>query len=115
MDFKEFDYADILDDSSQLSGEEQVIKKYQEDEQMMIGLFVQWCINHELNPNKLYAKAYPDQPTNPALQKVLKEMDDGEKVELGVETLLDVLQLFGNFDLAFVVSEELQRITNEQE
>lgn len=114
MDFKEFDYTDDFGDSNGLSKEEQVIKKYQEDEQMMIELFVQWCINHELNPNKLYSKAYPDQAENPALQKVLKEMNDGEKIDLGDETLLDVLQLFGNFDLAFVVSEELERITRQQ-
>jgi len=82
---------------------------------MMIQLFVQWCINHELNPNELYNKAYPDQQENSALQKVLKEMDDNEKIELGDETLLDVLQLFGNFDLAFVVSEELERITQHKE
>ena len=28
--------------------DEQVIQKYQEDEQLMIRLFVQWCANHEL-------------------------------------------------------------------
>ena len=34
--------------------DEQVIQKYQEDEQVMIQLFVQWCVNHELDPNELY-------------------------------------------------------------
>ena len=27
--------------------DEQVIQKYQQDEQLMIQLFVQWCANHE--------------------------------------------------------------------
>lgn len=117
MDFKEFDYTEDFNDfdgTNELSSEEKTIEKYREDEQMMIGLFVQWCINHELDPNKLYAQAYPEQPVNPSLQTVLKEMDDGEKIELAAETLLDVLQLFGNFDLAFVVSEELARIKQEE-
>ena len=90
--------------------EEQVIQKYQEDEQVMIQLFVAWCHNHELDPNILYTKAYPDQQENPALLKVLKEMDEMDWVEIENETMLDVLQLFGNDDLAFVVSDEIQRI-----
>jgi len=117
MDFKEFDYTDDFNDfdgSNKLTSEEQIIKQYQEDEQVMIRLFVQWCVNHQVDPSGLYAKAYPEQPVNAALQKVLKEMNDGEPIDLGDEMILDVLQLFGNFELAFVVSEEIERITKQK-
>lgn len=94
--------------------DEQVIAKYQQDEQTMIQLFVQWCINHDLDPNKLYARAYPEQGENPSLQKVLKEREHHDRMDIDNETMLDVLQLFGNFDLAFVLSEEIQRLSKER-
>ena len=93
--------------------DEQVIQKYQEDEQLMIQLFVQWCVNHELDPNELYGRAYPEQPKNASLQKVLKELDDADHLEIDNETMLDVLQLFGNYDLAFVLSEEIERLAKK--
>lgn len=99
---------------NELSIDEQVIAKYKHDEKVMIQLFVQWCINHRIDPNKLYGLAYPEQQINPALQEVLKEMDDREEMEIDNETMLDVLQLFGNFDLAFIVSEEIERISKLQ-
>ena len=91
--------------------DEQVIQKYQEDEQLMIQLFVQWCVNHELNPNELYARAYPEQPENASLQKEVKEMDNVDPLEIDNETMMDILQLFGNYDLAFVLSEEIERLS----
>lgn len=89
--------------------DELVIQKYQEDEQMMILLFVQWCINHNLDATELYARAYPQQGVNPALQKTLSEITDKEKIEIDDETMLDVLQLFGNFELALILSEEIEK------
>lgn len=81
-----------------------IIQKYQEDEQVMIQLFVQWCQNHELNPFTLYQKAYPFQGPNEAIKTII---DSNELMELDIDsgTLIEVLQLFGNDDLAFVVSE----------
>lgn len=99
---------------NELSIDEQVIAKYQQDEKVMIQLFVQWCINHDLNPTELYARAYPEQQQNPSLQKVLKEIDESEQMEIDNEMMLDVLQLFGNFDLAFILSEEIERIAKLQ-
>lgn len=91
--------------------DEQVIEKYQQDERVMIQLFVQWCINHDLDPNFLYAQAYPDQGENAILQKMLNERDDHDQIDIDNETMLDVLQLFGNYDLAFVLSEEIDRLS----
>ena len=99
---------------NELSIDEQVIAKYKHDEKVMIQLFVQWCINHMVNPNELYARAYPEQQKNISLQEVLKEMDGAEEMEIDNETMLDVLQLFGNFDLAFILSEEIERIAKLQ-
>ncbi|MET1014777.1 MAG: hypothetical protein ABWX61_09780 [Paenisporosarcina sp.] len=86
-----------------------IIQKYQEDEQIMIQLFVQWCQNHELNPYTLYQKAYPSQAVNEAMKVVI---DTNEQLDLDIDssTLIEVLQLFGNDDLAFVVSEEVNKL-----
>ncbi|GKV66171.1 MULTISPECIES: hypothetical protein [Sporosarcina] len=89
---------------------EQIIQKYKDDENLMIRLFVQWCANHNLDPQALYRKAYPDQVKNAALAKVMEEDDGFEELHIDNETMLDVLQLFGNDDLAFIAAEEIERL-----
>jgi hypothetical protein len=90
--------------------DEQIIRSYQQDEQMMIMVFAQWCVNHDLDPAELYQRAYPRQETNPALQQAFElTVPKDEAGEIGDDTLLGVLSLFGNDDLAFVVSEEIGR------
>ena len=89
--------------------DEQIIQKYKEDETLMIRLFVQWCANHQLDPQSLYKKAYPNQQANEALNAVIESDDGFEELFIDNETMLDVLQLFGNEDLAFVVSDEISR------
>lgn len=91
---------------------ELIIQKYKEDETLMIRLFVQWCANHTLDPHALYKKAYPQQGINPALTKVIEDDEGFDDLYIDNETMLDVLQLFGNDDLAFVVSDEMQRFTS---
>ncbi len=89
--------------------DDRIIQQYKEDEYIMIQLFVQWCMNHDLNPTELYDLAYPGQMKNEAL---LQAMEDSEKgsLEVDTETVLHVLQLFGNDDLAFIVSEKATHI-----
>lgn len=91
---------------------EYIIQKYQEDEQVMIQLFVQWCQNHDIDPFSLYQKAYPAQGPNEAINTII---ENNEPMDLDIEssTLIDVLQLFGNDDLAFVVSEEAQKFPTD--
>ncbi|AXI00213.1 hypothetical protein DV702_11060 [Sporosarcina sp. PTS2304] len=89
--------------------DQQVIKKYKEDETLMIRLFVQWCKNYRLDPETLYQRAYPDQVANAALKAVIKDDDGFEELVIDDEMMLDVLQLFGNIDLAFVLTEELEK------
>ena len=87
--------------------DERIIQKYREDEEVMIRLFVQWCRNRDIDPAKLYAEAYPAQPVNPSLQAAIDGED--EQMNVGTDTMLEVLQLFGNDDLAFAVVQADQR------
>jgi hypothetical protein len=90
--------------------ENKIIENYKNEENMMILIFAQWCVNHNLNPEELYLKAYPSQATSPALANALSlTVPKGEAGEIADETLLNVLSLFGNEDLAFIVSEEMMR------
>lgn len=90
--------------------EEQIIQKYKEDETLMVRLFVQWCANHELNPQLLYQKAYPEQSANEVLKDVVDSDEGFDELHIDNETMLDVLQMFGNEDLAFVVADEIQKL-----
>lgn len=90
--------------------EEQIIQKYQEDETLMVRLFVQWCANFDLDPYALYQKAYPAQSLNTLLKEVIESDDGFDELHIDNETILDVLQMYGNDDLAFVVADEIQRL-----
>ena len=91
--------------------EQQIIKNYQSDEKMMILVFAQWCVNHDLNPEELYLRAYPHQSANPALKEALElTVPKEEAGAIANDTVLNVLSLFGNDDLAFIVSEEISKM-----
>ncbi|WP_232697260.1 hypothetical protein [Brevibacillus daliensis] len=86
--------------------EEQIIKQFQQDEHMMILVFAQWCINHSLDPQEIYHQAYPEQAANPVLQQIMElTVTKEEAGEISDQTLLGILGMFGNDDLAFIVSE----------
>ncbi|TMU87361.1 hypothetical protein FGG79_04335 [Bacillus sp. BHET2] len=90
--------------------QEKIIQNYQKDEHMMILVFAQWCVNHDLDPAALYQKAYPYQKENPALlQGIDLTVPKEESEEIPDTTLLGVLSLFGNDDLAHVVTEEISK------
>lgn len=91
--------------------EEKIIQNYEQDEKMMILVFAQWCVNHDLNPEDVYLRAYPNQARNQALREAIElTVPKDEAGQIGDETLLGVLSLFGNDDLAFVVTEEINRL-----
>lgn len=95
--------------------EDSIIENYQKDENMMILIFAQWCVNHSLDPYELYVKAYPNQLRNPALKQAIDlTVSKEEAGEIPNQTLLNVLSLFGNEDLAFVVSEEIRNIKEKR-
>lgn len=90
--------------------EEKIIENYQGQENMMILVFAQWCINHDLDPEEIYLRAYPSQHKNQALRQAMDlTVPKEEAGEISDETLLGVLSLFGNDDLAFVVTEEIHK------
>ncbi|WP_245347843.1 hypothetical protein [Oceanobacillus polygoni] len=80
---------------------------------MMILIYSQWCINNGLDPVELYEKAYPGQLKNNALKEVMEEtVPAKESAEIADQTVLNVLQLFGNDDLAFIVQEHIEKRDN---
>jgi hypothetical protein len=94
--------------------ERQVIENYQNDERMMILIYAQWCINHDLDPKKMYEEAYPDQVKNNALTDALElTVSKQESDVIDDQTVLNVLHLFGNDDLAFIVQEEIKKRENK--
>jgi hypothetical protein len=100
--------GDFLMDKKEM--EEQIIQNYQQDEQMMILVFAQWCVNHDLDPTELYLRAYPKQASNHALQQAIDlTVSKEEAGDISDETLFGVLSLFGNDDLAFIISEEINK------
>ncbi|MDR0269244.1 hypothetical protein [Paenibacillus sp.] len=95
--------------------EEGIVESYKQDEDMMILVFAQWCVNEELNPEELYRQAYPQQESNERLQRVLElTVPKEEAGPIPDHTVLGVLSLFGNEDLAFVVSEAISNRTSKK-
>lgn len=91
--------------------EEQIIRNYQRDEHMMVLIFAQWCVNHGLDPVELYARAYPQQAEgNEVLRQAVELTVPKEEAGwIPDETLLAALSMFGNEELAFVVTEQMQK------
>ncbi|SEC48651.1 hypothetical protein [Paenibacillus sp. GP183] len=90
--------------------EDEVIRNYQREENMMILIFAQWCVNHDLDPAELYRNAYPEQKDNASLRQALDlTVPKEEAGDVPDDTLLGVLSLFGNEELAFVVTEEIRK------
>lgn len=93
------------------SMEERVIASYKNDEHIMILVFAQWCVNNDLDPEDLYSKAYPDQETNPALKETFAlTVPKEEAGDISFHTLINLLNMFGNHDLAFVVTEAHEQL-----
>jgi len=94
--------------------EKKVIESYQNDEKMMILVYAQWCINNDIDPQSLYMEAYPEQTTNKILLEVLElTVPQNESEHIPNETVLNMLQLYGNDDLAFIVQREIDRLKSK--
>lgn len=87
-----------------------IIKQYEHDEEMMILMYAQWCVNHELDARSLYEKAYPHQPLNKALLDAMEHtVPKEESEEISQELVVQILQLFGNDDLAYEVQHAIKK------
>ncbi|WNJ15551.1 hypothetical protein [Bacillus velezensis] len=89
--------------------EKQLEEYYRRDENMMILVFAQWCVNHDLDPMVIYSKAYPGQPLNKELRKTAEELvvPKEESEPIPDQTVIGVLEMFGNSDLAEAVYEAI--------
>jgi hypothetical protein len=90
--------------------EEELIRNYQKEENMMILVFAQWCINNDIDPEALYRSTYPQQANNPALKQSLElTVPKEEAGEIPDDTVIGILSLFGNDELAFQVTEAINQ------
>ena len=105
----------IMEDETKSERDQYIIDQYKQQEQTMILIFCQWCQNHALDPVKLYHEAYPAQMTPNLLLEIIDETTtDSDAIEIDTEIVLEVLQQFGNDDLAFVVSEYAAKLKKQQ-
>ena len=104
-----------VDQYDKKAQEEAVIKHYQQQEETMILLFCQWCVNHDLDPAVLYQEAYPAQLVPKQLEEI-NEQTVGKEEGLDVDTalLIDVMSQFSNNDLAFVVNHYDEQLKKKQ-
>lgn len=95
--------------------EKRVIESYKQDEMMMVLVFAQWCVNNDFDPVALYNEAYPGQVKNKALLDAVEMTVPREESEtIDDQILLNVLQLFGNDDLAFNVKTMIEKRENKE-
>ncbi|AIQ13710.1 hypothetical protein [Paenibacillus durus] len=95
-------------DDYRKSVEDQIVESYRRDEEMMILVFAQWCVNNGLDPEALYLQAYPQQQGNEQLARAIAlTVPVDESGFISDDTVLGVLSLYGNDDLAFVITEAI--------
>jgi len=94
-----------------------IIQKYRENEEMMILIYAQWCVNNYLDPKALYNMAYPKQQIPSLLDDVMAStVPKNESEEITSDLVIQLLQMYGNDDLAFVIqakAEEMNRKTKD--
>lgn len=89
--------------------QEFIIQKYQDEERTMVHLFIEWCRENEHDPHAVYHLAYPEQQENAIIIELMKELSEQEPLHIPNHTLLEVLQMFGNDELAFVITELIEK------
>lgn len=95
--------------------QEKIVQVYRQEEDMMILVYAQWCINNDLDPVELYSRAYPEQQANERLARGLElTVSKEEAGDITNDTLLGVLTMFGNEDLGMVVAEEIEQMKKKK-
>ena len=93
--------------------EKKIIESFQGEERMMALVFAQWCINNDYHPGEIYRQAYPDQENNQVLKDAIElTVPKEEAGEIPDQTLLNVLSLFGNDELAMTVLQLIESRKN---
>lgn len=93
--------------------QELIMKKYQDEERTMVHFFVEWCREHNYDPHSIYKMAYPNQPENPILSEIMATLNGQEPLHIPDNTLLEVLQVFGNDELTFVIADLVEKSTKQ--
>ncbi len=89
--------------------EKKIIENFQGEERMMALVFAQWCINNGYQPEEIYRQAYPHQENNQILKDAIDlTVPKEEAGEIPDQTLLNVLSLFGNDELAMEVLQLIE-------
>lgn len=95
--------------------QEKIVQVYRQEEDMMILVYAQWCINNDLDPVELYSRAYPEQQANERLARGMElTVSKEEAGDITDDTLLGVLTMFGNEDLGMVVAEEIEQMKKKK-
>src|SRR5699024_3430505 len=95
--------------------DERVIENYRKDEQMMILIFAQRCVNNEGDANELYKRAYPEQASNQLVANIFKQtLEDENSDKVDDTTVMSVLEIFCNSDLAFEVQGVIDKRKQEK-
>ena len=88
--------------------EKQLEEYYRRDENMMILVFAQWCVNHDLDPihlqQGLSRTAFKRRAAKTAEELVVPK-EESERIP--DQTVIGVLEMFGNSDLAEAVYEAI--------
>lgn len=118
--FEDFDINSEMDveeqERRQKEQEEYIIEQYKNQEEMMILVFAQWCVNNDLDPQTLYREAYPEQASNKVLTDAINNtVSKAESDQIPYDIVLEALQSFGNDDLAFIVEKAAQEMSKEED
>ncbi|SES38070.1 hypothetical protein [Salisediminibacterium halotolerans] len=97
-----------MDDNHEQSREEQIINSFKQDEKMMAHVYAQWCINHGIDPAELYREAYGTADSQVLHEAMALTVPKEEAGDIATETLLGVLSLYGNDDLAEQVTKKAE-------
>lgn len=90
--------------------DEYIIKNYQEEEKMMILIYAQFCVNHDLDPVEIYKEAYPNEEGKDSLIEALELTVAKEEADpISDDLVLQSLQAFGNDDLAFILYQRINK------
>ncbi|CAM3995832.1 hypothetical protein [Alkalicoccus chagannorensis] len=91
--------------------EEKIIQSFQQDEQMMAMVFVQYCINQALDPVEIYRRAYGSTDSTVLHRALELAVSKEEAGPIEKETLYAVLSMYGNEALA----EEIEKTNRKEE
>src|SRR5690625_3780014 len=91
--------------------DKRIINNYKEQEKMMILIYAQWCVNHDIDPIEHYQEAYPEQQTKDVLEEAVRRtVSKAETDSISDDLLLQALQTYENHDLCLIVQQKITEL-----